>query len=211
MTITQKKSDGKEYMRTTEKTQINNNLKPKNMAYCNNSGTQLAEGAKFCPSCGNPAGATAAQENRQQQSEQQSRQAGQQGHSENKFAAAMNNAADNTAEFDPKDIEQNKGMGVLAYLGILVLIPIFGAKDSPFARFHANQGLVLCIAAIVYGVAYSILTTIILAISWRLYLVVSLIGLVGIVFLVLAIIGIINAVNGQAKELPLIGKYRLLK
>ncbi len=181
------------------------------MAYCNHCGTELAEGTKFCSSCGTPAGATAARENRQQQSEQQSRQAGQQKYTENKFAAAMNDTADNTAQFDPKDIEQNKGMGILAYLGILVLIPIFGAKDSPFARFHANQGLVLCIAAIVYGVAYSILTTIILAISWRLYILVSLIGLVGIVFLILAVIGIINAINGRAKELPLIGKYRLLK
>lgn len=114
----------------------------------------------------------------------------------------MNDTSDNTAQFDPKDIEQNKGMGILAYLGILVLIPIFGAKDSPFARFHANQGLVLCIAAIVYGVAYSILTTIILAISWRLYILVSLIGLVGIVFLILAVIGIINAINGRQKNCP---------
>ncbi len=28
---------------------------------------------------------------------------------------------------------------------------------------------------------------------------------------VLGIIGIINAINGQAKELPLIGKFRILK
>ena len=34
---------------------------------------------------------------------------------------------------------------------------------------------------------------------------------IGFVFAVLAVIGIINAVNGRAKELPLIGKYRLLK
>ena len=30
-------------------------------------------------------------------------------------------------------------------------------------------------------------------------------------FTVLAVIGIINALNGRAKELPIIGKYRLLK
>jgi uncharacterized membrane protein len=34
---------------------------------------------------------------------------------------------------------------------------------------------------------------------------------VWIVFLVLAIIGIINAANGKAKELPVIGKFTLLK
>lgn len=102
-------------------------------------------------------------------------------------------------------------MSVLAYFGPLVLIPMLAARDSAFARFHSNQGLLLCIASIIYGIAYSILSAVILAISWRLYFVVSLIGLVGFVFAVLAVIGIINAVNGKAKELPVIGKYRLLK
>ena len=102
-------------------------------------------------------------------------------------------------------------MAILAYFGILVLIPIFAAKESKFARFHSNQGLVLCIAAILYGVAYSILSAVILAISWRLYFVISLLGLVGVVFAVLAVIGIINAANGKAKELPVIGKFKILK
>lgn len=164
------------------------------MAYCSKCGTEIAEGVKFCSSCGTPAGAAAAQENRQ----------------ENKFSEALN-TADTTMQFDPADVEKNKAMGVLSYLGILVLIPIFAAKDSPFARYHANQGSILCIAAILYGVAYSILTAVILAISWRLYFLVTIIGLVGIVFAVLAVIGIVNAVNGRAKELPLIGKYKLLK
>ena len=123
----------------------------------------------------------------------------------------LNNTADSTAQFDPRDIEQHKGMSILAYFGPLVLIPILAAKDSPFARYHSNQGLLLCIACIIYGIAYSILSGVILAISWRLYFVVSIIGLIGFVFAVLAVIGILNAVNGRAKELPLIGKYRLLK
>ena len=102
-------------------------------------------------------------------------------------------------------------MAILSYLGILVLIPIFAAKDSKFARFHANQGLVLCIASIIYGVAYSVLSIIILAISWRLYFLVSILGFLSIGFLVLCVIGIINAANGQEKELPIIGKFRILK
>ena len=58
----------------------------------------------------------------------------------------LGNTEDYTAQFDPQDIASNKVMGVLAYIGILVLIPIFAAKNSPFARFHANQGLILFIA-----------------------------------------------------------------
>lgn len=38
-----------------------------------------------------------------------------------------------------------------------------------------------------------------------------LLSLVGLVFLVWFIIGIINVVNGRAKELPLIGHFKLLK
>lgn len=161
------------------------------MAFCSKCGTKIGDGAKFCPSCGTPATATAAEP--QQQQFQQPLQP---------VFASINEA---------QDAEQNKAMGVLAYLGILVLIPIFAAKDSPFARYHANQGLILCIAAILYGVAYSILSAIVLAISWRLYFLVSIIGLIGFGFAVLAVIGIVNAVNGKMKELPLIGKYKLLK
>ena len=102
-------------------------------------------------------------------------------------------------------------MALLSYLSILVLIPLLGAKESPFARYHANQGLLLCIASLIYGAAYTVLSTLLLAISWRLYFVVSLLGLAGVVFLILAILGILNALNGRAKELPLIGRYRILR
>jgi uncharacterized membrane protein len=124
---------------------------------------------------------------------------------------ALNNTADTTNEFDPQDIEKNKFMAILAYFGILVIIPILAAKESKFARFHSNQGLILCIAAILYSVAYSILSSVILSISWHLYWLVSIIGLLGFAFLIWFVIGIINAAQGKAKELPLIGHYKLLK
>ena len=40
---------------------------------------------------------------------------------------------------------------------------------------------------------------------------VFLLPLLNLAFLVLAIFGIINAAQGQMKELPVIGKFRLLK
>lgn len=126
---------------------------------------------------------------------------------EEKFQA-INNTADSTNEFNPKDIEQNKVMAVLAYLGILVLVPIFAAKESKFARFHANQGLILCIIGIILYFAVVIL----MSISMKLAAILSLfLWLIELGILVLAIIGIINAVKGRAKELPLVGKYRILK
>lgn len=129
---------------------------------------------------------------------------------ENKFEQ-INNTPDTTAEFSSEDIQQNKVMAILAYFGLLVLVPIFGAKDSKFARYHANQGLILFLAAIAYSIATSILTSILIAISWRLAFLSTIFSLVSIAFLVLMVLGIINAANGKAKELPIIGKFKLLK
>lgn len=111
--------------------------------------------------------------------------------------ANLNDTPDITAEMDPKDIEDNKVMAVLAYIGILFLVPLFAAKESKYARFHTNQGLVLFLAGLIGGVASGII--------WILAPVVS------IASLIFTILGIINAAQGKAKELPLIGKFKLLK
>ena len=116
----------------------------------------------------------------------------------------LNNTPDTTSEYTKEDVEGNKLMGVLAYLGILVLIPIFAAKESKFARFQANQGLVLLIVDIILAIVSSILGKIPL-IGWLLGLVID------IIIIALVVIGIINVCNGKAKELPLIGKFKLLK
>ena len=130
------------------------------------------------------------------------------------FEQKFNNVtdtADTTAEFDPNDINQNKIMAILAYFGILVVIPILAAKESKFARFHANQGLVLFIASVAYWIMLEIIKSIIVSISTGLLLITTILGLTYLVFLVLGIMGIVNAATGKAKELPIIGKFSLLK
>ena len=42
---------------------------------------------------------------------------------------------------DPNDVQSNKVMAILAYFGILFLIPLLAAKESAYARYHTNQGL----------------------------------------------------------------------
>ena len=119
----------------------------------------------------------------------------------------LNNTKDTTGEFDAQDIQNNKAMAILAYLSWLVLIPLFAAKDSKFARFHCNQGLVLAIAEIVVIFVCGLLDGLPI-IGWIFGLAEGLIGLVCLIF---AILGIVNAANGKAKELPIIGKFRILK
>ncbi|MEZ4357690.1 MAG: hypothetical protein R2876_03555 [Eubacteriales bacterium] len=115
--------------------------------------------------------------------------------------------------FEASDIEQNKVMAVLSYLGILVLVPILAAPNSKFARFHANQGLIVAII----GVAAVILFAILYNIAWAtlslgLVTVVSILSyIVWIGIVVLEIIGIINAAQGTGKALPLVGSIKILK
>lgn len=95
----------------------------------------------------------------------------------------------------PAPAKANKTlMGVLAYLGILIIIPFIVAKDEPFVKFHLKQGLLLVIAELVVWVLG--------AAMWQLWM---LLQLVNLAVLVLAIIGIVNVVQGKEKELPFIG------
>ncbi|MBE7030404.1 MAG: zinc ribbon domain-containing protein [Ruminococcaceae bacterium] len=117
-----------------------------------------------------------------------------------------------TAPIVSADATEHKAMAVLAYLGILVLIPIFAAKDSKFARFHANQGLVLLIASLAVNIVGNLAQMILAPFAFLLAgLVGTLVSLVGLVFFVLTVLGIVNAVQGAEKELPIIGKFRILK
>ncbi len=115
-------------------------------------------------------------------------------------------------EVTPEDVQNNKVFAILAYIGILVLVPILAAKESKFARFHANQGLVLFIAEVAWVIIYYVLLTLFGMIAGGLALMWIFIGsLVWIGFAVFAIIGIIYAAQGNTKPLPLFGKFKILK
>lgn len=109
------------------------------------------------------------------------------------------------ASHDYDDLRNDKVMAVLAYLGCLVLIPMFAAKGSRFVRYHVRQGLMLLVTELIFYAGYCILSFMMLSISWRLYSVVKIIGIVKYLFPVLTIIGIVNVVGGKKKELPIIG------
>jgi uncharacterized membrane protein len=114
---------------------------------------------------------------------------------------------DLTKNYEIQDINANKPMGILAYIGLLVLVPIFTARESKFAMFHAEQGITLCIAAHVIGLLAWIFSLI--PVVGFVFSIIS--GLVGLVVFGLMILGIVNSVNGQAKQLPLVGKFTIFK
>ena len=116
------------------------------------------------------------------------------------------------ANCDQNNTEQNRPMAILAYFSWLVLIPIFVAPKCKYVRFHANQGLVLAIVELGYGILSKILMNVFTAFSVKLgILVFTIMSLSGIAFLIMMIIGIVNAASGKVKELPTIGKIKILK
>ena len=157
------------------------------MAICKNCGSEIQDGAAFCSACG------ARVDNYQQQAN---------------YDPGFNAPPQYTPEygntqgeeFTQDDIENNKVISLFSYIGILFLVPLLAARESKYAQFHVNQGLVLFLTDIILGVVAAVPV-----IGW-------IVSGAGYVFTVVcAVIGIINALQGNAKELPLIGKFRILK
>ena len=93
---------------------------------------------------------------------------------------------------DQKDIEENKTIAALGYVWILCLVPLILKRKSPFAQFHAKQGLILFIVEVIGSFIFWIPV-----IGWALFLIVG----------ILAIIGIVQALDGKYWQMPILGKF----
>lgn len=114
----------------------------------------------------------------------------------------QNDALENKAQetiYTPEDIEKNKTIAGLAYL--LFFLPLIACPESGYAKFHANQALIL----LIFGITGNVALGIIPVIGWMLLPIFAL----GV--LALGIMGLINGFTGKAKQLPLIGRFTLLK
>ena len=140
----------------------------------------------------------------------------------------FNNLEDSTSNFEKKDIESGKAMGVLSY--IIPLIPFFAEKKNKFVVYHAKQGMNLLIVSIAYTILYVILTSVVKVngdcgygylgdfaeslgitcevtpwwITWPL-------NIIGLGITILAIMGIVYVCQGKAKELPIVNKIKIFK
>ena len=107
--------------------------------------------------------------------------------------------------FTQEDIQQNKTVPALAYL--IFFLPMLAAKDSPFAKFHGNQGLLLFLASLGVSVASNLLAVIL----WFLAPVIwALASLAALGIFILGILAIVNTLNGKADPLPFIGHINLI-
>lgn len=129
------------------------------------------------------------------------------------------------AEFEKKEIESGKGMAILSY--IIALIPYFAEKKNKYVRFHAVQGMNILIVAVAWAILAAIINSVVNAIfcstgygywyssCWYTFgiedVISWIVSLVSLGIGVLDIIGLVYAATGKAKEVPLLGKIKIIK
>jgi uncharacterized membrane protein len=100
----------------------------------------------------------------------------------------------------PPTGQRNTGMLVLAYLGLLALIPLIAEKNDKEVQWHAKHGLVLTGLFLVIWVGISI-------ISYMIPFFFLLHPLVWLAWIAVSILGIVKAVNGQRLLVPGISEF----
>jgi fumarate reductase subunit D len=90
-------------------------------------------------------------------------------------------------------------MLILAYLGLLALVPLFAVKDSDFVRWHARNGLVLGLGG---WVALSLLGFILANVPLLGCLASLVVGLCAVGLLVVDILGMVKALGGERWRIP---------
>ncbi len=155
------------------------------MLTCPKCGAQVEDGAIFCSGCGNQMQVGA----------------------DPVYAAPvpMYDPYDHTAEFDAKDISDNKVISMLVYLmgAIGIIIALLAANQSKYAAFHVRQALKFTVIEILTGiVAAFTFFTVIVPIAAGIFLA---------VLWVVKIICFFQICDGKAKEPAIIRSVTFLK
>ena len=106
------------------------------------------------------------------------------------------------------DLVQKKVICAISYLfGILFFLPLAVYPNDDFAKFHANQSLVILLTAVIGGVVFGILSIIpVVGIAFTV-----LVYVFEVLILVLCILGIVSAAKLKKKRLPFLGKNKTKK
>ena len=112
---------------------------------------------------------------------------------------------DHTAEFDAKDISDNKVISMLVYLmgAIGIVIALLAANTSPYAAFHVRQALKFTVVTILLAIVTAVL-------CWTI-IVPIVAGIAAIALLVIKVICFFQICKGKAVEPYLIRNLTFLK
>lgn len=131
----------------------------------------------------------------------------------------------NKNKITKEETAKGKALAIISYFGVLALIPYFAERKNKFVRFHAVQGMNLFLIELIVNVCLGMLVSlksnsycannpVVCAVSGGFGVIGSLSFIYQVlwtVVLTLAILGIIYAAKGQAKELPIINKLKIVK
>lgn len=182
------------------------------MAYCVKCGAKVEEGVQFCPECGEEIPYTGGESNARYAGNTEYRyQYGNQDDTQEQ--TYQGNTYQGPEYFDSMEVQQNKAMGVLSYIGILVLIPLLaGDKRSEYVKFHLNQGFALFIVSKIIDLLSG-------SWVWGLHSLIEFDGswfsglfdVLDLACFILMIVGIVSACKGERKEIPFIGQIKIWK
>lgn len=178
------------------------------MKICGQCGAEVSDNASFCAKCGakletpgNPetaggAGSTANAGN--------AGGAVNQGQYQQYYQAPVD-PYDHTAEFDRKDISDNKVFAMIAYLTgtVGIIIALLASSKSAYAMFHVRQSLKFTVLNTLAGIVALILI-------WT-FIVPVVAGLFIVVLFVCRIIAFFSICAGKAKEPYIVRSFNFLR
>ena len=176
---------------------------------CPKCGSEMADGSAFCTKCGASLAAGA-----QQGMPQGNPNPNPQGMPYGTPNPQMNNGMpqqqyydpkDHTAEFDAKDISDNKVMAMLPYLmgTIGIIIALLASRESAYTYFHVRQALKITVTTLLVGIITAILCwTVIVPIAG---------GVCAVILFVVRIICFFQVCSGKAKEPAIVSSFGFLK
>lgn len=202
------------------------------MAFCPKCGAEYTEGVKFCGKCGNDLSPV-------QPAVQPIPPVVKPVSNTPNFFTKLMDTKDYTDQCEAADIQANKVVAILGYCaalasillswfinnllcviiaGAVMVVPIIMAKNSAFLRHHATQSVTLLLTAIVLHIFDATLASLVynaLYNPWYNQYVVGTIfaWLIHVIIMAIPVFigvaGIINASKGNAKNLPIIGRFKI--
>lgn len=189
------------------------------MKNCFNCNSILEDNEVFCHNCGAKADNANQAQNNAQENTQNNAQYNAQNNGQGNWNANPNgqwnqnyqanytyqNPYDHTAEFDAKDVSENKVYCMLAYLAsvIGIIIALLAGKDSKYVSFHIRQAIKLSVVQILLAICAVIF-------MWTFIIPIAACVCMVIVF-VLQIIAFFQICAGKAVEPAIIRSLGFLK